>query len=247
MVATRALLQLPQSSETEAELRRCVRDLLSLSSLPALWIKADPGQIADSLGQLAVSMLDAEFACVLLREPEVEILHCHERSVSRPIDLAQVRARCRPNSKFEIDDENHGHLRATCVPIGRDRGSTLVTLSRRRDFPSDGEQMLLQVAANQAAIAIGRARSEAQLAERSRALERLNETETALYRFTDQLFRAGTPDEIYEAGLDAILRILRCDRASILLFDDHKAMRFVAWRNLSAGYRRAVDGHSPWK
>ena len=23
-------------------------------------------------------------------------------------------------------------------------------------------------------------------------------------------------------------------------------MRFVAWRGLSDGYRRAVDGHSPW-
>src|ERR1700752_5002535 len=102
MVATRALLQVPQSSDTEAELRRCIRDLLSLSSLPALWIKADASQIADGLGKLAVSILDAEFSCALLREPELETLRCHERSVARPIDLAQLRERCRPNSKFEI-------------------------------------------------------------------------------------------------------------------------------------------------
>jgi PAS domain S-box-containing protein len=247
MVAPRAQFDVPQNSDTEVELRRCIRDLLSLSSLPALWIRADAGQIADSLAQLAVSILDAEFACVFLHEPDVEILRSHERSVANPIDLAQLRERCRPHSKFEIHNETYGRLHATCVPIGRYRGSALITLSRRPLFPSPTEQMLLQVAANQAAIAIERWKSNAQLAERTHSLERLNETETALYTFTDQLFRAETRNEVYEAALDAILRILRCDRASILLFDERNVMRFVAWRSLSAEYRRAVDGHSHWK
>jgi GAF domain-containing protein len=39
---------------------------------------------------------------------------------------------------------------------------------------------------------------------------------------------------------------LGCERAAILLFDELGVMRFVAWRGLSDGYRRAVDGHSPW-
>jgi len=30
------------------------------------------------------------------------------------------------------------------------------------------------------------------------------------------------------------------------LFDSENVMRFVAWRGLSDGYRRAVEGHSPW-
>ena len=38
-----------------------------------------------------------------------------------------------------------------------------------------------------------------------------------------------------------------CHRASILLFDKEKVMRFVAWRGLSERYRKAVEGHSPWK
>ena len=67
----------------------------------------------------------------------------------------------------------------------------LIALSPRACFPSEAEQMLLRVAANQAAIAIERSKSEAQLAEQTRALERLNETETALFTFTNQLFRAG--------------------------------------------------------
>jgi PAS domain S-box-containing protein len=43
-----------------------------------------------------------------------------------------------------------------------------------------------------------------------------------------------------------VRRGLRCDHAAILLFDDAEVMRFVAWADLSEGYRRAVDGHSPW-
>ena len=93
MVATRALFQPSESTDTETQLRRCFRDLVSLSSLPAIWIKADARQIADSLAQLAVSILDAEFACIFLRDPELQIVHCHERSVARPLDLAQVRER----------------------------------------------------------------------------------------------------------------------------------------------------------
>ncbi|HUO91882.1 MAG TPA: PAS domain S-box protein [Rhizomicrobium sp.] len=246
MVATRALLERSRDLGTAAALRRCVRDLVSLSSLPALWIKADAAQIADSLGQLAVSILDADFACVLLRDPDVEILHCHQRSLARPISIAQLREKYRPNATFDICADG-GRLRAMCVPIGREAGSGLIVLGRRPGFAGGTERMLLQVVANQAATAIERWRTESERAEQARALERLHQTQTALYAFTDQLFRAETRSDVYDAGLDAILRILHCDRASLLLFDDSDAMRFVAWRGLSEDYRKAVDGHSPWK
>lgn len=68
----------------------------------------------------------------------------------------------------------------------------------------------------------------------------------SLYTFTDQLFRTKSAGEMYDASLDAILRALRCERASILLYDDSGVMRFVAWRGLSEKYRNAVEGHSPW-
>jgi GAF domain-containing protein len=60
------------------------------------------------------------------------------------------------------------------------------------------------------------------------------------------LFRARGVDEVYECALDAIMRGLACQRASILLFDGSGVMSFVAWRGLSRAYRRAVEGHSPW-
>src|ERR1043166_3101201 len=194
MVGTQALLQSSETCSGDGELRRCVRDLVALSSLPALWIKADPSQIAESVGLLAVSVLDADFACVFMRDPQMEAVHCHQRSNERLIDPARVRERYRPNSMFEIEDGDRGRLRAMCVPIGREAGSGLVALSRRPDFPTDAEQTLLRVAANQAAIAIQRSKSQAKVAEQTRVLEQLRETETALYTFTDRLFRAESED-----------------------------------------------------
>jgi PAS domain S-box-containing protein len=55
-----------------------------------------------------------------------------------------------------------------------------------------------------------------------------------------------TLQAVYDAALDAIDSALGCERAAILLFDESGVMRFVVWRALSDGYRRAVDGHSPW-
>ena len=231
---------------TPNSIRRCIRDLVALSSLPALWIKADARQIAESIGMLAVSILDADSAYVFLHDPEFESLYHHQSSDERSLDAAELRKRYRPNTMYEIDD-GIARLRASCVPIGREPGSGLMVLSRRSGFPTDTERTLLRVAANQAAAAIERWRSETKTIEQSRALQRLTVTETALYTFTDRLFRAGALNEIYEAGLDAIIDVMRCDRASILMFDGASAMRFVAWRGLSEDYRDAVDGHSPWK
>src|SRR5688572_7912908 len=68
----------------------------------------------------------------------------------------------------------------------------------------------------------------------------------ALYTLTDKLHRASSLDDIYAASLDAIVSGLRCDRASILLYDAKGVMRFVAWRGLSDEYRAVAEGHSPW-
>jgi PAS domain S-box-containing protein len=68
----------------------------------------------------------------------------------------------------------------------------------------------------------------------------------AIYRLSDAVSRAGALEEIYEMALDELQRTVHADRASVLLFDADRVMRFKAWRNLSDDYRRAVEGHSPW-
>ncbi|MBV9240711.1 MAG: PAS domain S-box protein, partial [Acidobacteria bacterium] len=79
----------------------------------------------------------------------------------------------------------------------------------------------------------------------SRAASQANE-QAVLYRLTDQVHRAESSDQVYQAALDAIIDGLGCDRGSILLFDDAGVMSFVASRGLSQEYCEAVTGHSPW-
>ncbi len=69
----------------------------------------------------------------------------------------------------------------------------------------------------------------------------------ALFHMADELHRALSMEDVYNAGLEAICDALECDRASILLDDDRGVMRFVSWRGLSEKYRSAVEGHSPWR
>jgi PAS domain S-box-containing protein len=68
----------------------------------------------------------------------------------------------------------------------------------------------------------------------------------ALFQLADELHRAESLEQVYDAALDAITQALQFDRASILLFDHSGVMRFVRWRGLSDEYRAAVEGHSPW-
>ena len=77
-------------------------------------------------------------------------------------------------------------------------------------------------------------------------LARRVEVQTVLYNLTDRLHRAESRAASYDAAMDAMFDGLACQRASILLFDKTGLMKFVAWRGLSEGYRRAVEGHSPW-
>jgi PAS domain S-box-containing protein len=92
-------------------------------------------------------------------------------------------------------------------------------------------------------------RVQQDISDRKRAQDSLAkrmEELAALYEFTDRQHRARSLDDLYEAALDAIMRALRCQRASVMLLDPAGVMRFVSSRGLSEGYRRAVEGHSPW-
>jgi PAS domain S-box-containing protein len=120
--------------------------------------------------------------------------------------------------------------------------------SRRRQYQV--RDLLDDERRRQRALQAANALAQRELEERIRAEERLAlrvREQSALYRFVDQLHRATSLNEIYNSALDAISTALRCDRASILLFDDAGIIRFVASRGLSDAYSQAVEGHSPWK
>lgn len=78
------------------------------------------------------------------------------------------------------------------------------------------------------------------------ALARRMDEQAALFEFSERLQHVGSVRQLFDVALDAIVRGLDCQRASILLFDNSGVMRFAAWRGLSDEYRQAVEGHSPW-
>src|SRR5262245_32803515 len=110
----------------------------------------------------------------------------------------------------------------------------------------DGKRIQIALTVSPIKGALGQVVGASKVARDISSRKRAEATQAALYDFTDRLFRAGSIDDIYDAALDAIIRALDCERASILLFDDAAVMKFVAWRGLSDGYRQAVEGHSPW-
>jgi PAS domain S-box-containing protein len=67
-----------------------------------------------------------------------------------------------------------------------------------------------------------------------------------LERLVREVAGARSPADVYEVTLDALEGALGISRASILIFDDDRVMRFKAWRGLSDNYRSRVEGHTPW-
>jgi GAF domain-containing protein len=64
---------------------------------------------------------------------------------------------------------------------------------------------------------------------------------------TRAISQTRTVEEICDIALQALADGLGLARSSILLFDNDGVMRFAAWRGISANYRAAVEGHTPWR
>jgi PAS domain S-box-containing protein len=152
------------------ELRRCIRDLLALSALPAILKRYDPHQIADSVAAALVSMLDSEFVCISLRgkrdDPVIEIARSDKRGAAD--SLGAIRAALReillaPSSEQTLVVANpigEGTVSIAVAPIGFSGDAVIVVGSRRSDFPTAAERLLLGIAANEATIALQRWQAE---------------------------------------------------------------------------------------
>jgi PAS domain S-box-containing protein len=130
-----------------------------------------------------------------------------------------------------------------------ERVETYETIRQRKDGSRIDISLTVSPIRDAFGTVIGASKIARDISARKRAeaaLARRVEEQSALYQFTDRLYHAKSLDDISESALDAILRAIRCERVSILLFDAAGVMRFVAWRGLSESYRAAAEGHSPW-
>jgi PAS domain S-box-containing protein len=188
------------------QLRRCIIDLLALSTLPAIWHDYDARQIVDSVAAALLSMLDAEFVHACLAgsrgEPAIEITRTGPALPAGSPELIDKVARAwRERRASEMTTIPHplgeGRLRIVSAPVGFGRDAVLVAASRRRDFPTELQQLLLRVAANEAAIALHRRHAE----EDERRFAELVESSSDFLGFASL---EGAPLYINAAGLQLV-------------------------------------------
>jgi signal transduction histidine kinase len=154
------------------ELRRRIRDLVALSTLPVIWKDYDPNQIADSVAAALFAMVNADFVYVWIPdrqgEPWVEVLQASETVGSQL--QALIRAALRNGlpvlavqRRLTIaHPAGKGLLHLACAPIGIGADAVIVAGSSHTDFPSEAQLVLVKTAANETTVASQRWQMDAE-------------------------------------------------------------------------------------
>jgi signal transduction histidine kinase len=177
------------------DLRRCIQELVALSALPAVWTGYDTQRIAESLADVLLDMLCLDFAyiCVKRQAPDMflEVVRTEEgmNGAGQAHMLGRVLAPWQDvqwgHSPVSIRHPlRHGTVQIVTTPLGLGaEHGLLIAGSRRPDFPTKGESLLMTVGANQAALLFGRLRAEAAVQRAYAELEaRVQERTAALHR-----------------------------------------------------------------
>lgn len=161
--------------EENRRLRRTMRDIVSLSTLPAIWIGLGLEGIACNLAEVLLNTLSLELIYVRLpglgrgRTEVVRTKHRsdHTEEVAVRASVAGLLEADETDSAMTIVDPVGGgtlHAAVTRFRVGDDYG-VLVSGSRNADFPTEQDRLLLGVGANQTAIVIQRRQAEEQVRE----------------------------------------------------------------------------------
>jgi formate hydrogenlyase transcriptional activator len=164
-------------------LRRGINDLIGVLSLPAIWLGGEGSLVGPALLDALVRMLRLDFA----------YMRVDESGGTPPFEWARFGDRIeQATSAHQLGDALRRHLADGAETAGRvanplaegtvsiavfhlgllDRVGQLAAGSRRSDFPTDIERLVLQVAANQAAIALQEARHVRKFRSAAERLER---------------------------------------------------------------------------
>jgi formate hydrogenlyase transcriptional activator len=162
--------QLEHPAEEIKRLERCINDLVSILTLPAIWSGGEPSQIIHTLLNALLRMLPLDFVYVRLKDPvgqaPIEMVRVAQlgKPVPRPQDIGEV-----VNPWLGNDPQTwprrvrspigEGDISIVSVQLGlQGEIGVIVAGSERADFPGQTERLLLSVAANQAVIGLQEAR-----------------------------------------------------------------------------------------
>ena len=191
-------MEIQETADQISRLQRCVNDLISVLALPAIWSGRGSSQIVETLLDVLLAMLRLDFAYARLSDSSdgqaietVRWAHPQYPTIA-PQQVGQALGRWLTDnptaSRFVVPNPaGEGEVSIASFSLGlQDEVGVLVAGSRRADFPTDIERLLLRVAANQAVIGFQEARRsgeqkrvaealEQRVAERTRQLTAVNE------------------------------------------------------------------------
>ena len=155
-------------------LQRCINDLVSLLALPAIWSGSNPSQILHTLLDTLIRMLRLDLVSVRLKNPAGE-------ATLEMVRVTRLRGPTPPAHEIcealihSLEDNSRkwppllrsalGEADVSFVPLPlglQGELGIIVAAAEREDFPCQTESLLLNVAANQACIALQEARLRSQ-------------------------------------------------------------------------------------
>src|SRR5258707_15848186 len=192
--------------ENTAEIKRlqsCINDLISVLALPAIWSGSESAHILGTLLDVLLTMLRLDFTYARLTDVsddspiEVVRLADHRHSSIQPQQFGQALDRWLTGDQTVsrsvipvLAGEAELSIASFLLGLQHD-GGVLVAGSRRADFPTEVERLLLRVAANQAGIGLQEAQRSGEQKRISVVLEqRVAERTGRLTVVNDELRRS---------------------------------------------------------
>jgi PAS domain S-box-containing protein len=217
-------MQAPHQNSTDEikRLRRCINDLVSVLSLPAVWTGSEATHIVRTLLTTLLPMLDLDFAYARLNGTELD----------EPIEFVEIANSMKPlYSPLEIPElikpwladglekwprfikSTASDRSVSIVPLqlGLHSGFGLIVAgSQRPDFPEQAERLVLSVAVNQALIGLQEARTRSKQEHLAIELDqRVSQRTTELTAANEQLKTEIEERKRAEEALDESERMSR--------------------------------------
>lgn len=253
-------------SDEIRDLRRALRDVIAISTLPAIWTCYNPDDIAQSLADVLLSTLSLDLIYIQVQANTGENIVELACGRHQPAGMGQIQIvgkALAPWLEIDISDSppsipnpfGSGTLQIAIARFGHtgDRG-VLAAGSQRPDFPNEFDRLLLGVGANHTAIMLQRQRAAETLRQSERRYAMLAELvpqlvwttgpDGAVDYFNQRWYdyTGTTPEQSIGQGWTKVLHL------------DDRERTWAAWKEaLKAGhpleveYRlRGADGEYQW-
>ena len=169
-------------------LRKTTRDLVAMTTLPAVWGDLPPEGVIDSLAGVLLSTLNLDLVGIHLpgkgETDSLEIIRVRRDATDSLLPAARAALDAAMQSGELQNDDAPLQFGTARFGIGSDPGVVVIG-ARRAGFPSEHERLLLGVAANQAAAILQRRLAERALARSESRFQDLADAAPAMLWVTE--------------------------------------------------------------